>query len=221
MSKNDIILKETINEKLSSLKKKNIIEKREIINRYNLIIENKNLNKKSDLNRFCLELIRENQNLISEGYNQELISEQFNEWAQWLMGTTGKGLLGYFKEYITRSILKSLGIDTKTWYATAIIVIIGNLTLSDLLKVGNCDFWVEKLRTALIDYFIIQWQKKKGVDEDVFSSTLRNAIGEMIDSTTFAQVIDKKITETICPVISNLGGKISSVMSKLSGAKQA
>lgn len=216
MNKNDIILKESINNNLKSIKTKKLIGEKYISKRCNKILENKNFNQKNDIVRFWVELIEENERFILKGYSQELISEQLD----FLFGNVGKGVLDYFREYVAKYIMKQLGISTDTWLASLIITAAGNLKFGDIPKLGDCKFWAAFLPQTIIESFVTQFQEKKGID-NMLGSVIRNSIENMISSSTFAKMLEDELAKVICPVVTNLGGKISSVMSKLSGTKQA
>jgi len=210
-----LVLKNTINENLISLKKRRITEKKEITKRLNLIYESKDFNKTRDLNKFYIEFLIENQRLLDRGYNQELISEQLvNLLFGYLGELTGKSVLSYFKEFAARYVLKKLGVETDTWVGSIIITAFGNLKFGDIPRLFSCSFWAPFLTKTIIESFVTRWQEKKG-NTGAVSSVIRNAIEKMITDSEFAKLLEKQLIGVICPLLPDLSGKMKKVVGSL------
>lgn len=211
-------LKNIISESLHKVKlnKKKLLSESSIVrSRLQVLVENRDLRRKKDLDGFFDDFLTETAYLNSKGYNQEIISEQFFDMLKGFFGGTGlDSVFGYFKEYATKWLLNKLGVDTSGWVGTVVSTAIGNLPLGDIPKLTDCNYVVPYLAKTIAESAAAKFMETKGVANPL-TSVLRNAITEMVEDTAFGQAIENGLRKLVCPLLDTLKGKMSNVTSNI------
>ena len=210
----DMDMKKIIKENLikTSEKKQNklLSENTIIVNRYKLLTENINPKSKKDVKKFFDLVITETAYLHSQDFNKELIKEGFFDLLSGLFGNASSGIFQYFKEHIARWLVTKFGFDPDSWLGNIVIVAVGNLPLSELHNLTNCNFVSKMLAKDIAEGAINKIKNDQGLTGPGYD-ILRNAMVEMAEDSTFGQKIEHKISDYICPKLQGLTGKLGNV----------
>jgi len=133
-----------------------------------------------------------------------------------LFGIGTEGILGYFKEKIVETILNKLGIDTDSWIAGTIVKAIGNIPIGDYAsgKILTCDYLTPLIAKSIAEESLDKVKDKAGLTGG-FYDVLRNAIVQGLDSTDFAQSIERGLASAICPSLSKISGNMDGVFNTM------
>lgn len=211
----DDLLKSIIKTKLNMLsesKKKTLVSENKIIkSRFNVITESKKVKIDS-----VSDLIHESFDLVNLGLTPKLVSEGLMDSLSGLFGIGTEGILGYFKEKIVETILKKLGIDTDSWIAGTIVKAIGNIPIGDYAsgKILTCDYLTPLIAKSIAEESLDKVKDKAGLTGG-FYDVLRNAIVQGLDSTDFAQSIERGLASAICPSLSKISGNMDGVFNTM------
>jgi hypothetical protein len=204
----DKIVKENLME-MSVVKSNTLISETKIVkSRLNILTENVSLSSDKDKEKIFNKLITETIYLKSQGYNKELINESLWDMLKGVFGSSFEGVGQYFKEYMAKWLITKLTpIDPEGWIGGIIIRAFGNLRVSDINKLTDCDF-LSRLLTKSIVEEIIQKLKTKAGMTGAFYDILRNAVVESLDDSEFGQKIESGIAEIICPLVGGIAKKM-------------
>jgi hypothetical protein len=209
-------LKKIIRENLievSNNKKTLLTEERNIIkNRVKILVEGRVIKTEPQMKKFAMEMFSEALYLNQQGFNKELINEDFFETLKGLFSGVGyDSISGYFKEQITKYVISKLAPGHEDgWIAGTIQKLIGNTNITDMPKLLNCDFLVPKLAKSIAEEAIDKTKNSVGLTGGVFD-ILRNGIVDSLDNTTFVQNLEKGLSSIVCPSLSNVSNKLMGV----------
>lgn len=208
-------LKSIIRNKLSVLsenKQKTLISETKIIqSRFNVIQES---NKRQT--KIVNELIEESFYLANNGLNPKLISEGLFDALKGMFGFGVEGIIQYFKEKLIDLLLSKLGIEGDGWMKGILVKGLADVPLGDFVN-GNifkCNFLVPHIAKAIVEEAISKAGDSKGMTGG-FWDVLRNSIVQGIESTEFAQSVERGLSSMICPALSNVGDKLGSMFSTM------
>ena len=212
-------LKTMIKESLyqsSKLKKQNLITESNIIqNRTKFLIEGRTLKTESQRNKFFNEILIESNYLNSQGFGEQLINEQFWDALKGLFGTGAEGTFQYFKEYLAKQLITKLTpLDTDGWIGGVVIKAIGNVGLTDVGKLTNCNFLVPVLTKSIVEEAADKIKKSVGMTGP-FYDILRNSLAEMVEDSEFGQSIERNLSTLICPLLGGVKSKIETATDKM------
>lgn len=212
-------LKSLIHENLiqhSTQKKNKLIKEQKVVKtRFSLLKEGLNIKIKKDRNIFCDRLISEMVYLETQGYNQQIISEQLFDFIKGMFGNAGEGIVQTIKQKMAEWFINKLSPDLQeSWIAGVIINVFTDTNLMDLPKLLKCDFLTKKLSEAIIEEIPKQIQYKTG-KTDWFYDTLRNSLLETLEESNFGQNLEKGLVSVVCPMVEKIKGKFSGVESQL------
>ena len=208
-------LKKSLKESLSEIKKQkhsNLIKESKIVkNRFKFISENVSLKTKKQKDKFCGDLLNEMIYLNSQGYDKQVIKEQFFDILKSLFGNAGESIQQYFKEYFAEWLISSLTpLDPNGWIGGTIIKAIGNLAISDISKLTDCNFTTKLISKSIADEAIDQLKNKAGM-EGAFYDILRNAVVESLFESDLGQKIESALGNILCPSLSKVSSKMSDI----------
>lgn len=210
----DLRIKNLLRESLLEIKeqkKKTLLEESKIVKgRLQFIFENSNLKTKKQKSKFCNELLSEMIYLNSQGYDRQVINEQFFDMLKGLFGNTGESILQYFKEYLADWLISSLTpLDPNGWVGGVISKTIGNTPIGDIPKlVTDCNFTTKILSKSIAEEAIDQLKQRAGM-EGAFFDVLRNAVVESLEDSDLGQKIEGALGSVLCPMLSKVSGKMS------------
>ena len=207
-------LKGLIRESLIEIKeqkKKTLSEESKIVKgRLQFITENSKFRTKKEKDYFCKEVLSEMVYLNSQGFNKEVINEEFFDILKGLFGNAGESTIQYFKEYLAKWLIESLTpFDTEGWVGGTIVKAIGNLPIGDIPKLTDCNFTTKLLSKSLAEEAVDQLKRKAGL-EGAFYDILRNAVIESLSESDLGQKIESALGKIICPMLSKVSGKMDS-----------
>ena len=201
--------------KASENKKRMLIGESKIVkNRLTIISENRVLKTKKQKDKFNNELLSEMIYFNKQGFNKELINEQFWNVLQGIFGNGAEAIMGTFKEYIANWIVGKLTDDTDGWIPQLIITSIGNLDFSEISKLTNCDYLTKFLAKSISETMIKKLQVGADMRNPLFD-VMRNAIVETMQDSTLGQKIEKGLVEIICPSLSGIKSKMDVATDKI------
>jgi len=211
-------LEKIIENKLELIKenKKNLLNESKIIKkRFNKLIENRNLKTKKDKEKFCFDLLKETAYLNNNGFNKELIKEDFWQMLKGFLGSTGlDSTMQFFKEKAARWIINTLFPGYENHWLTNIIAVgIGNIPLTEIHKLTDCNYLTKIIAKSVVEGLIAQQQRK--VAQQPMIDILRNVAVEMIEDTSFVQMLEEKLTGVVCPIVQKLSGNLMNMGEKL------
>ena len=211
----EIKLKNMIRENLVSLsesKQKTLLGEQNIITtRYSIIKESGKPKNRSQRLKLTDELISETFYLNSQGFNNELINEEFLDVIKGLFGNAGDGVFNYIKERFASFIVTKLTpMDPDGWAANIIITAVGNIPIGDYMtgKVFNCDYISDVLSKSVAEGALRKVQHDKGMGGPLYD-ILRNAIVEALEDTKFGSAIENAIGDLVCPLLGGIQGKMN------------
>jgi hypothetical protein len=209
------MIKENLIE-ISKNKKKILTEERKIVKtRFSLITENVDVKSEKGKEKFFNDLLTEMVYLNKQGFNQEVISEGFFDLISGIFGKSGDSIMGMFKEYITGWLIeKFTPLDTKGWMATAIRVTVGNLSISDIPKLLDCNYTSKFLTKNIVETLVAKFAQDAKMDSG-FYNFLRQAMVEVFDSSEFGQKVESSVANFICPLLGGVKEKMSDVSDQM------
>jgi len=208
-TKLDKLIKENL-QKLSEEKNSNLLAETKIIQtRTKILTENRILKFKQPREKFFNEIISEAIYLESQGFDKQLIKEEFWDTLKGMFGQHGsEAIFGTFKEYMGKWLLKKLTpVNPDGWIGSIIVAAIGNLHINDLSKLTDCNFLTKKLASSIGEGVARKIQHDKGYDGGI-SDIVRNGLFSAIDNTQMVQSLESGLAKLICPALSGVKTKI-------------
>jgi len=212
---NEIKLKNMIRENLVSLsesKQKTLLGEQNIITtRFGIIKESGKPKNRSQRLKLTDELISETFYLNSQGFNNELINEEFLDVIKGLFGNAGEGVFNYIKERFASFIVTKLTpMDPDGWAANILITAVGNIPIGDYMtgKVFSCDYISDVLSKSVAEGALRKVQHDKGMGGPLYD-ILRNAIVESLEDTKFGSAIENAIGDLVCPLLGGIQSKMN------------
>lgn len=207
-------LKNLIRESLLDIKrtkkKINLGENKIINSRIKLISEHRTLKTKSQKDKFFNELMMEMAYLNSQGYDSQLINENFLDMLKGLFGTAADSTLQYFKESIAKWLIEKLTpMDPNGWMANIIIAAVGNVPIGEVSKLTECNYLSDVLTKSIVEGAVNKYKNEQGLTGP-FYDILRNGIIEMLEDTKFGQTVEHAIGELVCPLLGGIKDKMGS-----------
>jgi hypothetical protein len=207
-------LKNLIRESLLDIKrtkkKINLGENKIINSRIKLISEHRTLKNKIQKDKFFGELMMEMAYLNSQGYDSQLINENFLDMLKGLFGTAADSTLQYFKESIAKWLIGTLTpMDTNGWMANIIIAAVGNVPIGEISRLTECNYLSDVLTKSIVEGAVNKYKNEQGLTGP-FYDILRNGVIEMLEDTKFGQVIETAIGDLVCPLLGGIKDKMGS-----------
>ena len=209
----EIDLKKTIKEGLKnykgSKKKSNKHENKIVETRLKFITEDRNLESVDEQRKVGSELFEEVLYLNSQGFTTPLLTEALFDFLGGVLGHSTEGVTQFFKEKLVDKVMSLLGVNPDSWVGGVVSTTIGNLALSDIPKVfSDCSFTTKLLAKSIAEEAVNQVRLGVGVSGG-FYDILSNTLVEMIEKGDFAQSVEEKLAETICPMLSDVRNKFN------------
>jgi len=215
-TKLDFLIKENL-QKLSEEKNSNLLAETKIIQtRTKILTENKILKFKQPREKFFNEIISEAIYLQSQGFDKQIIKEEFWDTLKGMFGQHGsEAIFGTFKEYMGKWLLKTLTpLNPDGWIGSIVVTAIGNLHINDLSKLTDCNFLTKKLASSIGEGVARKIQHDKGYDGGI-SDIVRNGLFSAIDNTQMVQSLESGLAKLICPALSGVKTKIENKAKKM------
>jgi hypothetical protein len=220
MNESKIILDNLIKEnlqKLSEEKNNNLLAETKIIQtRTKILTENRILKFKQPREKFFNEIISESIYLESQGFDKQIIKEEFWDSIKGLFGQHGsEAIFGTFKEYMGKWLLQKLTpVNPDGWIGSIIVTAIGNLHIDDLSKLTDCNFLTKKLSSSIGEGIARKIQHDKGYDGGI-SDIVRNGLFSAIDNTEMVKSLENGLAKLICPALSGVKSKLEDKAQKM------
>lgn len=200
------------NKKLSKVIKENLIQKKkEVItentivkNRFNLLVEGETPKTKKEITKFVNDLIVETAILHQQGIDSEVINEGLFDFIRGMFGSSGEGILSYFKEQFAEWLLSKFGLKNDTFIGNIVITALGNIPYTDLGKLTNCQFLTDFIAKSVSEGIVRKFMIEKQASGP-FADIIRNTMAETFTKTEFIHDIEEKINSLICPALSKVG----------------
>jgi hypothetical protein len=209
------LVKENLNE-VKAKKQRLIKEEKIISNRLSVLFERK-LTTQKDYNKLFDSLIVESRFLRENGFNEQLITEN---WFQFL-GKLGFGGIGdMLQEKFMGWILEKFGATKGSPTYDLLTIAFGNLNVDNIVSIltGNCSALTKLISKTIIETLITRAGRKMTKTEGgALEGIIRNAIDEYLtnDKDGLIANLEDKLAAFICPSISKVSDKFSSVASNL------
>ena len=215
MESKEVKLKNMIRENLINLsesKQKTLLGEQTVITtRYSIIKESGKPKNRTQRLKLTDELISETFYLNSQGFNNELINEEFLDVIKGLFGNAGEGVFNYIKERFASFIVTKLTpMDPNGWAANILITAVGNIPIGDYMtgKVFSCDYISDVLSKSVAEGALRKVQNDKGMGGPLYD-ILRNAIVESLEDTKFGSAIENAIGDLVCPLLGGIQSKMN------------
>jgi hypothetical protein len=215
-SKLDNLIKENL-QKLSEEKNSNLLSETKIIQtRTKILTENRILKFKQPREKFFNELISEAIYLESQGFDKQLIKEEFWDTIKGMFGQHGsEAIFGTFKEYMGKWLLQKLTpVNPEGWIGSIIVAAIGNLHIDDISKLTDCNFITKKLASSIGEGIARKIQHDKGYDGGI-SDVVRNGLFSAIDNSEMVKSLESGLTKLVCPALSGVKTKLENKANKM------
>jgi hypothetical protein len=206
------IIKENLNE-MANHKQTLLKEERNIINnRVKMLVEGRVIKTQSHLKQLSKEIFSEALYLNQQGFNKELINENFWDTLKGMFGGVGFDSIGqYFKEQVAKYIISKIAPGEENgWIAGIIEKLIGNTPISEIPKLLNCDYLVPKLAESIVEEVLDKAKNSMGLSGAI-SDIIRNGIVSSLNKTELAQSLEKSLTAVVCPALSSVSNKLMGV----------
>jgi len=204
------LIKENL-QKLSEQKTNNLLAETRIIQtRTKILTENRILKFKQPREKFFNEIISEAMYLNSQGFDKQLIKEEFWESLKGLFGEHGSNaIFSTFKEYMGKHLVDKLtSINPNGWMGEKIKKAINDIHIEDLDKIVDCDFIAKKISSSMSDAIISKVSKNQDIENNDISSIVKDGLDKSIDRTELTKNIHKGVHKLICPVLGNISNKL-------------
>jgi hypothetical protein len=153
--------------------------------------------------------------LNSQGFDKQVINEGFFDKLKSLLGHSPEGIMEYFKEYMGEWLVKHLTpVDEDGWIGNMIITGIGNLDISEIPKLTDCNFLTKWISKTAAEGTVRKLTHEKGLDGP-FYDVLRNSIIDMMDKSTLGSKIEEGLGGIICPLLGGVKSKMDAATDKL------
>lgn len=204
------LIRESLLDIKQTKKKINLGENKIINSRIKLISEHRTLKTKPQKEKFFRELMMEMAHLNSQGYDSQLINENFLDMLKGLFGTAADSTIQYFKESIAKWLIEKLTpMDPNGWMANIIITAVGNVPIGEVSRLTECNYLSDVLTKSIVEGAVNKYKNEKGLTGP-FYDILRNGVIEMLEDTKFGQTIEHAIGELVCPMLGGIKDKMSS-----------
>jgi hypothetical protein len=219
MNENKSNLGTLIRENLLEIKEKktkSILSEGKIVKgRLSIISENVILKTNKQKDKFFGDLLSEMVYLNSQGFDKEIINEGFFDVITGLLGHAPEGIMEYFKEYIGKWLVKHLTpADENGWIGNMIITGIGNLPISEVSKLTDCNYLTKWISKTAAEGTVRKLTHDKGLD-GAFYDVLRNSIIDMMDKSALGSKIEEGLGGIICPLLGGVKSKMDNAADKL------
>jgi len=203
-----------IKENLTKLKREKdsslLIETKIIKSRTQLLSENRILKFKQPREKFFNEIISEALYLKKQGFDKQIIKEEFWDSLKGLFGEHGSNaIFTTFKEYMGKYLVGKLtSINPNGWMGENIKEAINKIHIEDLDKITDCDFISRKISTSITDSIISKVSKGQDIEGGNISSIVKGGLDKSIDRTELTKNIHEGINKLICPVLGDVSKKL-------------
>lgn len=197
-------LEKVIKENLIQKKKEVITENTIVKNRFNLLVEGEKPTTKKEITKFVNNLIVETAILHQQGIDSEVINEGLFDFIRGMFGSSGEGIMSHFKEQFFEWLLGKFGLDNKSFIGSIIIAGLGNVPLTDLGKLTNCQYLTDFIAKSVSEGIARKFMKEKDASGPL-ADILRNTMAETFSKTEFIHDLEEKINSFICPALSKVG----------------
>jgi hypothetical protein len=215
-TKLDNLIKENL-QKLSEEKNNNLLSETKIIQtRTKILTENRILKLKQPREKFFNEIISEAIYLESQGFDKQLIKEEFWDTLKGMFGQHGsEAIFGTFKEYMGKWLLQKLTpVNPDGWIGSIVVAAIGNLHIDDLSKLTDCNFLTKKLASSIGEGIARKIQHDKEYDGGI-SDIVRNGLFSAIDNSQMVQSLETGLAKLVCPALSGVKTKLEDKANKM------
>ena len=196
--------------KISEDKKNNtLIESRIIRTRAKILTENRVLKNKIPREKFFNEVISEALYLKKQGFDTQLLKEEFWGSLKGLFGEEGSSeIFRAFKEYMSDWLIGKLTSDKPNgWVANGIKTTINDIHKDEIQKMVDCDFITKKVSQTITNNVI----DKIGKDSEAginISGIVKNGLSTSIDKEQLKREIEKGVSKQICPALGDVAKKL-------------
>ena len=203
-----------IKENLTKIKREKdsslLIETKIVKSRTQLLSENRILKFKQPREKFFNEIISEAMYLNKQGFDKQIIKEEFWDSLKGLFGEHGSNaIFTTFKEYMGKYLVGKLtSINPNGWMGENIKEAINKIHIEDLDKITDCDFISRKISTSITDSIISKVSKGQDIEGGNISSIVKGGLDKSIDRTELTKNIHEGITKLICPVLGDVSKKL-------------
>jgi hypothetical protein len=207
----DTLIKENL-QQLAEQKNKNLLAETKIIQtRTKILTENRILKFKQPREKFFNEIISEAIYLESQGFDKQIIKEEFWDTLKGMFGQHGsEAIFGTFKEYMGKWLLQKLTpVNPNGWIGSIVVTAIGNLHIDDISKLTDCSFLTKKLASSIGEGIARKIQHDKGYDGGI-SDIVRNGLFSAIDNSEMVKSLENGLSSLICPALSGVKNKLES-----------
>ena len=211
------MLKKDIKKSLIETKEKQeklLIEQKLINSRIMMIIESednlKNFHLLSEEKRFKMSYsIFEEVAYLEE---QGLMTEQVWDYLGKIFGSSVGSIAQTIAEPIVNSILSAMGLGGYFKDFLVSLFTKNPLRLAKALK--SCDELTKLVAESLTEAVAMMIQRQQGLEGKGYTF-IRNALGDVLSGTKFAQSLEKQISGIVCNIFGKMNDKASNVYSKL------
>ena len=208
-TKLSMVIKENLT-KLSEEKQNNLLAETKIIQtRTKLLIENRILKFKQPREKFFNEIISETIYLEKQGFDKELIKEEFWDKIKGLFGDHGsEAIFGTFKEYMSKWLVGKLtSVNPNGWMGTAIKKSVNDIHVEDIDKLTDCEFMTKRVSLSITDEIVKKVKNDEEVDGGI-SNIVKGGLTKSIDRTELLRNIESGVSKIICPELGSVGKKL-------------
>jgi hypothetical protein len=187
-----------------------LIEKKIVQTRTKLISENRILKFKQPREKFFNEIISEAIYFEKQGFNKQIIKEEFWDSMKGLFGEHGSSaIFSTFKEYMGKHLVEKLtSINPNGWMGQNIKKAINTIHIEDIDKIVDCNFITKKVSSSISEAIINKISQGQDIEGGGIESIVKGGLDKSIDRTELNKNIHDGISKLICPVLGDVSKKL-------------
>ena len=187
-----------------------LIEKKIVQTRTKLISENRILKFKQPREKFFNEIISEAIYFEKQGFNKQIIKEEFWDSMKGLFGEHGSSaIFSTFKEYMGKHLVEKLtSINPNGWMGQNIKKAINTIHIEDIDKIVDCNFITKKVSSSISEAIINKISQGQDIEGGGIGSIVKGGLDKSIDRTELNKNIHDGISKLICPVLGDVSKKL-------------
>jgi hypothetical protein len=132
-----------------------------------------------------------------------------------MFGNASEGIFGYFKERLAKWFVKTFTpLDPDSWLGTMIVTAIGNVPITELGQLTNCNYVSKILTKTIVETLVAKFQNERGLTGPGFE-IIRNTLVETAEDSAFGQKLENNISKFLCPKLSKVSDKLDIAKDKI------
>ena len=204
---------------VNEIKNKSVLENKIIKNRFKIIVEDKNLYKKKNKEKFFSQLNSEIVYLNKQGYSSKLIKESLSDIFTSLFGDSSESIFHNWRDSGVNWLINQLGFDYDSKISNLIRMSFSNIPVRDIPHVlTDCEKVTKIVSKSMHQAYLMELQEDFGI-KNLSGEVMKNLISDNIHNDEFIERLEGGLSNIICPLLdkvsTNMAKQEDSIKSKL------